>query len=151
MDDCATVWGIYSWQPVGKPKVTARKEDLFIPPVAVTQQKVTPSIRHDSARGNFVRDEEVEETLLKLLQLFSEFLIDHDAVFVPEEEARETRLLEQNLLRLRPMRAETHTVKMKKANESKPEGDHNVLTHFPTYPNREVCWMVKTTRARCKH
>ena len=39
----------------------------------------------------------------------------------------------------------------KRANDSKPEGDHNVFTHDPKDPNCDVCGMTKTTRARCKN
>ena len=33
---------------------------------------------------------------------------------------------------------------------SKPRGDHNVFTHFPKFPNSDVCRMTKTTRSICK-
>ena len=39
----------------------------------------------------------------------------------------------------------------KRANDFKPQGDHNVFTHFPEDPNCEVCRMTNTTRARCKN
>ena len=39
----------------------------------------------------------------------------------------------------------TRLTKTCTANDSKPKGDHKVLTHFPQIPNRQVCWMAKTT------
>ena len=38
----------------------------------------------------------------------------------------------------------------KRANDSKPKGDHNVFTHFPNDPNCEACPMTKTTRPDAK-
>ena len=42
-------------QQKGKKTITCFAEN-FVPLVAVTQQKVTPSARHDHGRGNFVSD-----------------------------------------------------------------------------------------------
>ena len=55
-------------QQKGKKTITCFAEN-FVPLVAVTQQKVTPSARHDHGRRNFVSDKQVEETMLKLLEL----------------------------------------------------------------------------------
>ena len=54
--------------------------DNLVRLVAFTQQKATPSVRHDLAGENL--DAEVEETMLKLLEPCSESLIDDDAVLV---------------------------------------------------------------------
>ena len=64
--------------------VTKRKPDNenFVPLVAVGQQKVTPCIRYEPARGDPVPDTEVKETMLTLLEPFYDSLTDADTVLV---------------------------------------------------------------------
>ena len=51
-----------------------------------------------------------------------------------------------------PLRWRQHAsaIVTKRANDSTPNGDHNVFTHFPKHQNCEVCKMPNTTRASCK-
>ena len=73
------------WQPGGNPTLTTGKKtikcctDNFVLLVAVTLQKIAPSTRHDPARVNPVPDRKVEDTILKLLECFSD-----DAVLTRE-------------------------------------------------------------------
>ena len=112
------------------------------PLVAVTQQKVTPSIRHDPSRRSPVPDTEV---------VSSESLIDDDAVLV-----RETSLAEKGS-QGDPIAKKTVPPSVitdaggerlaednkatadctKGANDSQPRGDHNVFTHVPRDPTCE--------------
>ena len=55
------------------------------PLVAVTQTKVSPYSRHDPSRRNPVPDTEVDETMLKLLEQFSESLIRDDPELVKKK------------------------------------------------------------------
>ena len=97
LDDCAMNWCVLSLgkqeetrhQQKGKSTITCCT-DKFVPLVAVSQQKVAPSNRHEPARENPVPDSDVAETMRKLLKLFAETLIDDDAVLV-----RETRPAER--------------------------------------------------------
>ena len=76
----------YSCQPGGKSTLTtARKQSCctsnFVSLVAVTQQKVIPSTGTTFPKGTPVSETSVEKTVVILLELFSESLIDDDAVF----------------------------------------------------------------------
>ena len=124
----------YSWRP---------------PLVAVTQQKVTPSIRHDPSRGSPVPDTEVEETTHNVLELSSESLIDDDAALVRETSPAEKgsqALLQKTVPpsvitdaggdRLAEDKKATADC-TKGANDSQPRGDHNVFTHLSRDPTCE--------------
>ena len=47
--------------------------------VAVTKQKAAPSIRSSSAKGDFEREKEVDDTMLDLLKTFLEGLEEDDS------------------------------------------------------------------------
>ena len=78
----------FSWQPGGNLTPTKGKTVItcctvnFVPFVAVTQQKAIPFIWHDPDMRNPVQEKKVGETMFALLELFSESLIDDDAVSV---------------------------------------------------------------------
>ena len=48
---------------LGKKNPNTCCTDTFVPLVVVTQQKATPSLRHDPARRNLVPDADIEETI----------------------------------------------------------------------------------------
>ena len=50
--------------------------------VAISQQRIPPSTRHDPAKENRVPDTEVEKSCLNVFELFFGNLIDDDAVVV---------------------------------------------------------------------
>ena len=67
LDDVSIIWcDAYSWQSRGNPtlrngkKIITGSSGNFVLVVMVTQQKVTPSTRHDHAKGNPVPDEVVK-------------------------------------------------------------------------------------------
>ena len=91
----------------------------------------------------------VEETVLKLLELSSAALIDNDAVLANKTPLAEKEVGEDPTAAPRPKRPAY--LGQTELNESKPKGYDHVFTHFPTDPNREVCRMTKTTRARCEN
>ena len=55
-------------------KVIESSIENFDPMVAVTQQKSVPSIEFSTVKGNLEREQEVEDTMLDLLQQFAEGL-----------------------------------------------------------------------------
>ena len=136
------------------------------PTLAVTQQKVTSSNRHDPTRLNCVPDTGVEETWSNCWIFSLSVLTDDDAVRVKrtllsEQEASGDSFRTQDLLRLQPMRRRG-TVTLKTKNEPAQMGQRE-----PTSPNQkeipmcsrisqknpdcEECRMIQTTIARCKH
>ena len=60
-------------------KVIECSIESFVPVVEVTKKKAVPSIEFSSAKGNFEREKEVEDTLLDLLNPFTEGSEEHDA------------------------------------------------------------------------
>ena len=129
--------------------------DNFVPLVAVTQQKVSPSSRHDPATGKPCASTEVKETMLKLLEPLSETLIDDGAVKkqpLPEQEARRNPIAQTGPPSAAHHAGETLYATVNKKRQlgqrgPKPKGGHNVLSHLPQDPNCELCWMTQTTRA----
>ena len=73
----------------GKKTITFRT-DTFVPLAAVTQQKVTPSSRHDLARGTPVPD---QEAVLTIQEFFTENMIDDEAVLVRKKNLRPKKKL----------------------------------------------------------
>ena len=78
----------YPWHRGEKPS-NQRKErrplnaapNILVFLVAVTKQSAAPSLdtSPNPARGNFVPENEVEETMFQLLELFSKDVVDDDA------------------------------------------------------------------------
>ena len=60
-------------------KVIDSNIDFFVLPVAVTKQKAVQSIDFSTARRNFEREKEVEDTMLDLLKLVTEGLQERTA------------------------------------------------------------------------
>ena len=80
-----------SWQPGESLQMHEREErplkaapNILVLLVAVTEQSATPSLdtspsEHDTAKGKLVPENEVEETMFRLLEPFSEDVVDDDA------------------------------------------------------------------------
>ena len=69
------------------------ENDVFL--VAVTEHSATPSLdtgpwEHDPAKGSLVPENELEETIFKMLEPFSEDVVDDDAAPVRNFPSDET-------------------------------------------------------------
>ena len=126
----------FSWQSSQNPKLTKGKKGIACctensePVVAVTTESATPSSEripseHCPTRGNFVPEQEVEETMSKLLEPLSEMIIDDEA-----------------LVRTSPS-TETDAGGELQATAEKE--------HFAGEKGDQRCDIRKDTRARCKN
>ena len=117
---------------------------------AVTEQKAVPSIKFSSAKGNFEREKEMEDTMLLLLKLFTEGLQEYYASSstptarsdltheVVEEQSHDEKLHSVATDVVRDTLA--NGIKSKKGIlGSQPSGNHNVFSHFLIDPICEVC------------
>ena len=111
-------------------------------------------------REDLVPIREAENTMLHLLEFFSERLIDDDAVSVRKSPLAEKEywgnfIAMTELLSVVADAARELCAKDKKAsnraNDSQPKGVHNVFAHCPEDPNCEECQMTTTKRARCNN
>ena len=130
--------------------------DFFVLSVAVTKQKAVHSIDFSTAKGNFEREKEVEDTMLDLLKLLREGLQEraassstpaaggHRAHGVVEEGSPSEKLHSVSTDAGRDALAEERYPRFQ------PRGNHNVFTHYRKDPKWEVCEQTKSTRARCR-
>ena len=78
----------YSWPSGETPRLSKGKKVIecsmenFVLVVAVTKQKAVPSSEISSAKGNFEREQEVEDTMLDQLKPFTEVLIEQRKIYV---------------------------------------------------------------------
>ena len=104
------------------------------------------SNRPVTCKGKLWPENEVEETMFKLLEPVSEEMIDETALLV-----RTPPSVETDAGRDAHAKAKKGSFTGKEtAHNSTPRQFHNVSTYFPKDPNCKVCRMTKTTRARCK-
>ena len=114
-------------------KVIECSIENFVTVVAVTKQKVVPSIEFSSAKGNFESGQGVEDTMMDLFKPFREGSDVHDASYsTPQAGVAQSK--ESSV----PNQQETIMCSLL------------VFTHYPKHPNCEVCKKTKTTRARCR-
>ena len=146
---------VHSWRAEGNPTLTEDNKtilcctDNFVPLAEVTQQQVTPSIRHDPVIRNLVPDTEEEETLLKLLEIVPECSTEDGAVLGQEKiplagkkagrgdpiAQTEVPSVVTDAVGVPYAEVKTASVLETRANGSKAKGDHNGFAHFPTDPN----------------
>ena len=75
----------FSWPTEETPRLSKGEKvikcniDNFVTMVAVTKQKAAPSIEFSTAKGNLEREQEVEDTMLDLLQPCTQGLQERDA------------------------------------------------------------------------
>ena len=121
--------------------------------VAVSKQKVVASIEFSSAKGNFEREKEVEDTMLDLLKPFTAM-----RCILPQLRqlgvTLRTKMSKKNLFmksfpRLSPMREEIRLGNDTKSKKgiigSQPTGNHNAFIHYPKEP------IVKFVRRQKQH
>ena len=98
---------------------------------------------------------DVEDSMLMLVETFSEKLIDNGAVLVKKSPPAETEAWRGSTAGPRNPYANEKkgsVIGTEESQRSQTRGkSHNVLTHFPKDPNCDVCMMTNTTRARRKH
>ena len=141
-------------------KVIECNIENFVSMIAVTQQMEVPSIEFSTAKGNFEREQEDEDTILDLLQPFTEGSEERDASSSTltawcdpaHEVVEEQSLDEETSLGCQRCAEEIlwHTIPRVRKVSSFPNQEETtkVFTQFPKDPNCEVCKRTKTTRAR---
>ena len=123
--------------------VADRRNSLnFVSMVAVIKQKAVPSIEFSTAKGHLEREQEVEDTMLDLLQPFTEGLEERDAYSstptagsdptheVVAEQSRDEKLSLVATDVVRDTLAED-TKSKKGVIGPHPRGNHKVFTHYP--------------------
>ena len=124
----------------------------FVPMVAVTKQKAEPSIEFSTAKGNLEREQEVEDTMLDLLQphLQKDWKNEmhlrqlrqptHEVV---EEQSRDEKLPSVVTDAGGERYSGKDTKKKKGIIVCQPRRHHNVFNHYPKDPN---CRFVRRQR-----
>ena len=153
---CGDLGFCYSWQHGGNFKKNEwQEDDHVVHRQCRSSRSGHPATCHSVYQAR-PRKGETEETVLKLLEPFSERLIDNDAVLVrrsrqAEKETGGNHIAEQNLFDCdrcgrRPLRCGRNKGERTCDKESQRfQTNHKEYTHFPTTPDCEVCGMTKTT------
>ena len=167
-EDYATSLGFSSSWPSGEtPRLSKGKrvvacsiENSVPGGVAVTHQRVVPCIEFSSAKGNFDREKELEDTMLDLLAPFTDGLKEDVACpSTPNARGDPVHVIEEQLLEDKPPSVVTDARRDTLAKETKSEkriigsqqrGYQKAFTRYPKDPNCEVRKMTKTARARCR-
>ena len=102
-----------------------------------------------SAKGDFEREKDVEDTMLDLLKPFTEAFKEDDASSsTPKANDDPMHVIEEQPLEDKPPTVVIDAARDTLAKETKskkgiigsqPRGNHNLFTHYPQDPNCEVC------------
>ena len=142
----------YSWPTRETPrlsnskKVIERNTENFV----TTKHKAVPSIEFSTAMGNLEREQEVDDTMLDLLQPFTEGLEEQVASSStptarggPKHEVVEEQSLDEKLPSVVTDAVGDTLAEDTKSKKSiigsPPRGSHHVFTHYPKDPKCEVC------------
>ena len=157
----------FSWPSDETPRLSKGKNVIecsienFVSVVAVIKQKALPSMKSSTGKANLEREQEVERTMLDLLQPFTEGLEVRDASssvpkasYDSKREVFEEQSITENLLSVVTDSGQDTLAKETKSKKGiicpQTRGNRNVFIHYPKDPNCEVCKKTKPTRARCR-
>ena len=124
--------------------------------VAITQQQVTPSTRHDPACSSLLTDDESKDkcyiypNISQKIRGTTTQYWSGKHFFCRKRNQERPCCGNNTFFGCNRCGQDPHAKdKTRRANDSKPKRHHNVFTHFPKDSNCELCNMTKTTHARC--